>query len=131
MHFLGVQEVATDDVQKYEVVRVADEITIDLLKKACEVTYENAGIERFEFKGVNIPIADINTMIKTKLGINQRIKKILHFSRVFLKTKASNFGGVLYKGNIVLDFFIQDRGVCKSLLTLRQKEPAAALRLGL
>ena len=43
----AVREVAPDDVEKYEVVRVADEIVIDLLKKACDITFDKAGIEYF------------------------------------------------------------------------------------
>ena len=75
----AIKEVAPDDVKKYEVVRVVDEITIDLLKKACDITYEKAGIEYFEFKGVRIPIADLATMIKTKKGIRPRDKEDLAF----------------------------------------------------
>ena len=66
-------------MEKYAVVRVADEIVIDLLKKACEITYKEAGVEYFKFKGVNIPIADISTMIKTKQGIRPRDKEDLSF----------------------------------------------------
>jgi hypothetical protein len=62
----AVKEISPDDVKKYEVVRIVDEITIDLLKKACGITYERAGIEHFGFKGVHIPIADLYTMIKTR-----------------------------------------------------------------
>lgn len=84
MHFLflpdnAIKEIALDDVNKYEVVRIGDEITIDLLKKACDVTYDKAKIEYFEFKGVNIPIADISTMIKTKQSIRPRDKEDLKF----------------------------------------------------
>jgi len=75
----AAKEVSPDDVKKYEVVRVADEIVIDLLKKACDITYEKAGIEYFEFKGTRIPIADISTMIKTKQGIRPRDKEDLSF----------------------------------------------------
>ena len=75
----AVREVAPDDVEKYEVVRVADEIVIDLLKKACDITYDNAGIEYFEFRGVRIPIADISTMVKTKQGVRPRDKEDLSF----------------------------------------------------
>lgn len=75
----AVKEVAPDDIEKYEVVRVADEITIDLLKKACDITYEKAGIEYYEFKGVRIPIADLETMIKTKRGVRPRDKEDLSF----------------------------------------------------
>ncbi|MBI5188086.1 MAG: hypothetical protein HZA07_03305 [Nitrospirae bacterium] len=75
----AIKEVAPDDVEKYEVVRVVDEIAIDLLKKACEITYEKAGIEYFEFKGIRIPVADISTMIKTKQGARPRDKEDLSF----------------------------------------------------
>lgn len=75
----AVREVKPDDIEKYEVVRVADEITIDLLKKACDITYDNAKIEYFEFKDVLIPIADISTLIETKKGIRPRDKEDLAF----------------------------------------------------
>ncbi|KAF0145713.1 MAG: hypothetical protein FD156_688 [Nitrospirae bacterium] len=75
----AVKEVALDDVEKYTVVRVADEVVIDLLKSACEMTYGKAGIEYFEFKGIRIPIADISTMIQTKQGIRPRDKEDLLF----------------------------------------------------
>ncbi len=71
----AVKEVALDDVEKYTVVRVADEVVIDLLKSACDITYEKAGVEYFEFKGIRIPIADISTMIQTKQGIRPRDKE--------------------------------------------------------
>ncbi len=75
----AVQEVNPDDIEKYEVVRLADEITIDLLKKACDITYDKAKAEYFEFRGVSIPIADIVTMIETKQGIRPRDKEDLAF----------------------------------------------------
>ncbi|MEA2081596.1 MAG: hypothetical protein U9O97_02515, partial [Elusimicrobiota bacterium] len=62
----AIEDVAPGDVEKYNVVRVADEIVIDLMAKACEVTYKTAGIEYYEFKGVNIPIVTLSTLIKTK-----------------------------------------------------------------
>lgn len=75
----AVKEVAPDDVEKYEVVRVVDEITIDLLKKACNVTYKDADIEYFDFKDIRIPIADLATMIRTKQGIRPKDKEDLAF----------------------------------------------------
>lgn len=75
----AVKEVALDDVEKYTVVRVADEVVIDLLKNACDITYGKAGVEYFEFKGIRIPIADISTMIQTKQGIRPRDKEDLLF----------------------------------------------------
>lgn len=81
----AIKEIALDDVSKYEVVRVADEIVIDLLKKACEITYEKADIEYFEFRGVRIPIADLSTMIKTKQGIREKDKQDLLFLMTILE----------------------------------------------
>ncbi len=68
----AVKDVAPDDVDRYQVVRVADEIIIDLMNRACDVTYSNAGIAIAEFQGVRIPIADIPTLIRTKQGIRPR-----------------------------------------------------------
>lgn len=75
------QEINTDDMQKYTVVRVADEIVVDLLSKACEVTYHEAAkkAEKIDLQGVVIPVANLNTMIKTKQGIRPRDKEDLKF----------------------------------------------------
>ncbi|MEW6095566.1 MAG: nucleotidyl transferase AbiEii/AbiGii toxin family protein [bacterium] len=81
----AIRDLANDDVEKYEVVKIADEIVIDLLKKACDVTYKDAGIEYFEFRGVNIPIADIPTMIKTKQSIRPKDKQDLSFLMFILE----------------------------------------------
>jgi len=86
----AIEEIAPGDVEKYAVVRVADEIVIDLLKKACEMTYKEAGVEYFKFKGVNIPIADISTMIKTKQGVRPRDKEDLSFLMSVLKEEGGN-----------------------------------------
>lgn len=75
----AIKEVNPDDIEKYEVVRVADEIVVDLLKRACEITYDKAGIEYFEFKGVRVPIADIHTLIATKQGIRHKDREDLSF----------------------------------------------------
>ncbi|MDZ7362080.1 MAG: hypothetical protein ONB46_15345 [candidate division KSB1 bacterium] len=53
----AITEVNADDVAKYSVVRVADEILIDLMHKACDVTYAKAKdyIEFREIEGTKIP----------------------------------------------------------------------------
>lgn len=75
----AAKEISPDDVEKYVVVRVADEIYIDLMKKACDVTYKNAEIEYAQVKGVTISVADISTMMKTKQGIRPRDKEDLKY----------------------------------------------------
>ncbi len=81
----AVREISPDDIEKYEVVRVADEIIIDLLKKACDITYDKANIEYLELKGAFVPIADIATMIETKQGIRPRDKDDLAFLLTLLE----------------------------------------------
>lgn len=61
-------EILETDVGHYSVVRVADEIIVDLLAKACGVTYEEAARdqEHIEVGDVDIPIASKRTLIRTK-----------------------------------------------------------------
>ena len=61
-------EVRPDDVKQYAVVRVSDEITIDLLGNACGVSYEAAAslIEWHELDGVRIPFASPRLLWETK-----------------------------------------------------------------
>ncbi len=39
----AVAEIADSDVEKYEVVRVADEIVVDLMAKACGIAHSHEG----------------------------------------------------------------------------------------
>jgi len=50
------------------VVRIADEVVIDLLAAACEVTYDEAAshAQRVVIEGESIPVADKRTLIRTK-----------------------------------------------------------------
>lgn len=56
------------DVRTYTVVRVIDEFIIDLLGKACGLTYADvvADAEVREILGVAIPVASAATLIRTK-----------------------------------------------------------------
>jgi hypothetical protein len=64
----AITEVNADDVAKYSVVRVADEILIDLMHKACDVTYAKAKdyIEYREIEGTKIPFLKPELLIQTK-----------------------------------------------------------------
>ena len=58
-----------NEVGQYSVVRIADEIVVDLMKEACGVDYEDAvaaGLEVFELEGVEILLASKQTLIRTK-----------------------------------------------------------------
>lgn len=65
----AVALIADDEVEKYQVVRIADEIVVDLLKDACGVDYARAsrgGIEIKVVEGVPIPVARKELLIETK-----------------------------------------------------------------
>ena len=65
----AVAEVADEDVATYQVVRVGDEILVDLLASACGIRYEDAargGIEHLRIDGEIVPIASKETLILTK-----------------------------------------------------------------
>ena len=65
----AIAEIEDGDVDRYTVVRVADEIVIDLMARACGVDYAEAqrlGVELRELHGVTIPVASRALLIRTK-----------------------------------------------------------------
>ena len=65
----AVAEVADDDIGRYQVVRVGDEILVDLMASACGIRYEDAariGIDRLDVDGVEVPIGSKEVLILTK-----------------------------------------------------------------
>jgi hypothetical protein len=64
----AVADVADDDIRDHVVVRVADEIIVDLMGRACGVGYAEAAAdaETLERDGVKIPVASPATLIRLK-----------------------------------------------------------------
>ncbi len=65
----AVLQITDDDVRQYEVVRIADEVVIDLMAKACNVTHQDAVdfIDWMELEpGLKIPVANKEILIKMK-----------------------------------------------------------------
>jgi hypothetical protein len=64
----AVRDVADDDLAKYGVVRVADEIVVDLLGKACGVALVDVenGIETVVVDGVPIKTLSPKALLRTK-----------------------------------------------------------------
>lgn len=76
-------DLGDEDLNKYTVIRVNDEITIDLMSKACAMDYDSAwplSVTR-ELDGVLIPFASIELLWKTK----QTYRKKDSLDRAFLK----------------------------------------------
>ncbi len=63
----SVQDLSDD----YACIRIADEIVIDLIGHVGDLRFENASIERKDYDGVVISIADLKTMLRSKQGITR------------------------------------------------------------
>jgi hypothetical protein len=70
----AVRELKENDLEEYTVVRVADEIVVDLMLSACGVTYEEAEqeIEKREILGVTIPFASAKLLLRTKQTVREK-----------------------------------------------------------
>jgi hypothetical protein len=81
----AVREVKENDLDEYTVVRVADEIVVDLMLAACGVTYDDAAneIEMREVRGVAIPFASAKLLLRTKQTYRERDIP----DRIFLEEK--------------------------------------------
>ncbi len=67
----AVLDVKPEDVRQYTVVRIGDELTVDLMEKACDVTYEQAkeDIDGLVINNVHVPFLGVKTLILTKRSI--------------------------------------------------------------
>ena len=61
-------EIDPADLERYAVVRVADEVMVDLLAAACGVTWADAipSALRVDLEGTTVVVADRSTLIRTK-----------------------------------------------------------------
>jgi len=64
----AVLEIADDDLNDFVVIRVGDEVMVDLMAAACGVTYEDAvrDVEIATIDGVQIPFVSAPTLLRMK-----------------------------------------------------------------
>lgn len=80
----AIYKMKPTDIEEYQVVRIADEFVIDLIKNVGEITYKDIGFERVFWRNIEIIVADLETMIKFKeRSVRQKDKEDL----IFLKLK--------------------------------------------
>jgi hypothetical protein len=70
----AVREMADDDLERYVVVRVADEIVVDLMKAACGITFSEASssVDVVTLEGVAIPFAKPALLWRTKQTFREK-----------------------------------------------------------
>ena len=61
-------EISDSDVREFVVVRVADEVIVDLMGRACGIAYADAvtEVEQLDLGGVQVPVASPRLLIRTK-----------------------------------------------------------------
>jgi len=64
----AVRELEPGEISRYTVVRVADEVVVDLMRSACGIDYEEArsGAITIDLDGVHIPIASPELLWRMK-----------------------------------------------------------------
>ena len=85
----AIREVQPDDLDNYTVVRVGDEITIDLMARACGMSYEDAknDVVYKEIDGVKIPLASPELLWKLKQTMREKDNLDLIFLKELLNKK--------------------------------------------
>jgi len=80
------------DPMQYVVVRVADEIVVDLLTRACGVDYEaaRASIEIVEIEGVAVPFASPELLLRMKQTVREKDRLDRVFLEQLIGTKESS-----------------------------------------
>jgi hypothetical protein len=70
----AVREVQPTDLDRYVVVRVADEVVVDLMKSACGVEYAEASqsVERAWIGGVEVPFATPELLLRLKNTVREK-----------------------------------------------------------
>ena len=84
----AVKDMKPDDLNAYMVVRVADEIVVDLMKAANGIEYDQAisNVDWVEVQGVKIPFANLRLLWRLK----QTVREKDALDRVFLKERIKN-----------------------------------------
>jgi hypothetical protein len=70
----AAQDLQAGDVAHHSVVRIVDEITVDLIGHVGDMTLERAEANPVEMDDVVIPLASIRTLVATKQGLRERDK---------------------------------------------------------
>lgn len=70
----AISEVRDSDIEEYGVVRVADEVVVDLMGAACGIDFQSAKdrVVWKEFEGVRIPFATPELLLETKQTVREK-----------------------------------------------------------
>lgn len=82
----AVEQVRDSDIESYEVVRVADEVVVDLMGSACGIDFAaaEAEIDWREIEGIKIPFASPSLLFKTKQTVREKDELDSHYLKRLL-----------------------------------------------
>ena len=85
----AISELGDEDIAQWVVVRVNDDITIDLMTEACGVSFEDAkaGIETIVIDDVPIPFAGPDLMLRMKQGPREKDAADRSFLQQLIKAR--------------------------------------------
>ncbi|MBK9062927.1 MAG: nucleotidyltransferase [Acidobacteria bacterium] len=88
----AVREVRPTDLNRYVVVRVADEVVVDLMKSACGVDYAEAieGVEPAVIQGVEVPFASPALLLKLKQTVREKDALDRQFLELLIAQKSGS-----------------------------------------
>lgn len=74
LHNQSIKELGDEDIARWVVVRVSDNILVDIMTEACGVSFDEAsqGIEIEVMQGVPIPFASPELLLKPKSGYRKK-----------------------------------------------------------
>ena len=85
----AASEISEGDIDKYTVLRVADEIVVDLMKSAGGIHFDEArdSITKLRIEGIEIPFASLDLLWRMKQTLREKDKLDLIFIREQLRKK--------------------------------------------
>jgi len=87
----AIRELGEEDIAEWVVVRVNDDITVDLMTEACGVRFEDAmgGIETEVVDGVPIPFAGPGLLLRMKQGMREKDRADRRFLENLMRRESS------------------------------------------
>jgi hypothetical protein len=88
----AIKQLGDEDLSQWVVVRVNDDITVDLMTETCGVTFEETlgGIEIQEIGGVPIPFAGAELMLRMKQSLRPKDAEDRSFLQRLIQARQAN-----------------------------------------
>jgi Nucleotidyl transferase of unknown function (DUF2204) len=88
----AIKELGDEDLSQWVVVRVNDDITVDLMTETCGVTFEETrgGIEIQEIGGVPVPFAGAELMLRMKQSSRPKDAEDRSFLQRLIQERQAN-----------------------------------------